>query len=119
MRCGGSAGDSHVTVNWGILDRTIVEHWDGTGWKVVHSPNPGGRGEDNDLRGVVAVSPDDGQTWATHTIDDGHTRYFNSGGPSIGIGSSNNCLRSAGVAEEVTGEVSSRAACSLISRVTL
>jgi len=35
----------------------------------------------------LAVSQDNGQTWTTHTIDDGHTRFFNSGDPSIGIGS--------------------------------
>ena len=34
-----------------------------------------------------AVSDNDGQTWTVHTIKDGHTRYFNTGDPSIGIGS--------------------------------
>jgi hypothetical protein len=34
-----------------------------------------------------AVSTNNGATWTVHTIDDGHTRYFDSGDPSIGIGS--------------------------------
>jgi hypothetical protein len=33
-----------------------------------------------------AVSTNDGQTWTVHTINDGHTRYFDTGDPSIGIG---------------------------------
>jgi hypothetical protein len=34
-----------------------------------------------------AVSTDDGQTWTVHTINDGHTPYYNTGDPAIGIGS--------------------------------
>ena len=34
-----------------------------------------------------AVSTDDGQTWTLRLITDGHTRYYDSGDPSIGIGS--------------------------------
>ena len=34
-----------------------------------------------------AISKDDGQTWTVQTIGDGHTRYFDTGDPSIGIGS--------------------------------
>jgi hypothetical protein len=34
-----------------------------------------------------AVSTDDGQTWTIHVIKDGHTRYYDTGDPSIGIGS--------------------------------
>jgi hypothetical protein len=33
-----------------------------------------------------AVSTDNGQTWTVHTINDGFTRYFDTGDPSIGIG---------------------------------
>jgi len=33
-----------------------------------------------------AVSTNNGLTWTVHTINDGHTRYFNTGDPSIGIG---------------------------------
>ena len=34
-----------------------------------------------------AVSTDNGGTWTVHLIKDGHSRYFNSGDPSIGVGS--------------------------------
>ncbi|MFL5822391.1 MAG: sialidase family protein [Solirubrobacteraceae bacterium] len=34
-----------------------------------------------------AVSTDNAQTWTIHTIKDGHTPYYNTGDPSIGIGS--------------------------------
>jgi hypothetical protein len=33
-----------------------------------------------------AVSTDDAQTWTIHLIKDGHTRYYDTGDPSIGIG---------------------------------
>jgi hypothetical protein len=36
-----------------------------------------------------AVSTDGGTTWTVHTINDGHTRYFNTGDPSIAIGPNN------------------------------
>ena len=41
-------------------DRTLIEHWDGTSWSVVPSPNPGDF--DNFLYGVAAVSAND--VWA-------------------------------------------------------
>jgi hypothetical protein len=34
-----------------------------------------------------AVSTDDAQTWTIHVIKDGHTPYYDTGDPSIGIGS--------------------------------
>lgn len=34
-----------------------------------------------------AVSTDNAQTWTIHLIKDGHTRYYDTGDPSIGIGS--------------------------------
>jgi hypothetical protein len=33
-----------------------------------------------------AVSTDDAQTWTIHVIKDGHSRYFGTGDPSIGVG---------------------------------
>lgn len=33
-----------------------------------------------------AVSTDNAQTWTIHLIKDGHTRYYDSGDPSLGIG---------------------------------
>lgn len=40
--------------------RTLIEHWDGTHWSVVDSPNVGS--DDNNLLGVAATSPQD--VWA-------------------------------------------------------
>jgi hypothetical protein len=34
-----------------------------------------------------AISTNNAQTWKVHVIKDGHTRYYNTGDPSIGIGS--------------------------------
>jgi hypothetical protein len=50
--------------------KTLVEHWDGTSWKVVASPNVGGNNSttiSNGLRGVVAVSAND--VWAFGDTD--------------------------------------------------
>jgi hypothetical protein len=46
----------------GPLDSTLVEHWNGSRWLVVPSPNPGGTSVDNDLWGVAAVGS--GDVWA-------------------------------------------------------
>ncbi|MDQ3929970.1 MAG: S-layer homology domain-containing protein, partial [Chloroflexota bacterium] len=40
--------------------RTLVEHWDGTSWTIVPSPNNGS--DDNSLASVVAIAADD--VWA-------------------------------------------------------
>ncbi len=50
--------------------KTLVEHWDGTRWKVVPSPNVGGNNSQtisNELRGVIAVSAND--VWAFGDTD--------------------------------------------------
>lgn len=44
------------------LPRTLFEHWDGTSWSVVASPNHGGVGVQNWLTAVNAVTTDD--AWA-------------------------------------------------------
>ncbi len=52
-----------VGFNWaapGNISQTLTEHWDGTQWTVVSSPNP--PGGDNVLNGVFAVAPND--VWA-------------------------------------------------------
>lgn len=41
---------------------TLVEHWNGTRWRIVPSPNPAGTGAPNRLFGVLARSADD--VWA-------------------------------------------------------
>lgn len=45
--------------------RTLIEHWDGTRWKAVPSPNPGSHCNGNSgnfLNAVAAIAPDD--VWA-------------------------------------------------------
>ena len=42
------------------IAQTLIEHWDGSTWSVVSSPNAGSQG--NELLGVAAVSADD--VWA-------------------------------------------------------
>jgi len=51
-------------------EKTLIEHWDGTRWKVVPSPNVGGANTQtisNQLRGVIAVSAND--VWAFGDTD--------------------------------------------------
>jgi hypothetical protein len=49
------------------IRRTLIEHWDGTSWSIVPSPN---QGEDyNELLSVAAVSPND--VWAVGHYRDG------------------------------------------------
>jgi hypothetical protein len=50
--------------------KTLIEHWDGTSWTVVPSPNVGGPDTQtisNQLRGVIAVSAND--VWAFGDTD--------------------------------------------------
>lgn len=42
--------------------QTLIEHWDGTAWCTVASPDPGGSSQANRLQGVAAVSPS--SAWA-------------------------------------------------------
>jgi hypothetical protein len=44
------------------LDSTLIEHWNGTSWSIVPSPDPAGTGGDNELDAIAAVSPTD--IWA-------------------------------------------------------
>jgi hypothetical protein len=56
--------------NEGRPQFTLIEHWDGTSWQVVPSPNVGGDNSQdfsNQLRGVVAVSAND--VWAFGDTD--------------------------------------------------
>src|SRR5215831_18831744 len=58
---GAAAVSSHDiwavgSYNDGAADRTLIEHWNGTMWKVVPSPNLGGPSNDNILAGVAATS---------------------------------------------------------------
>jgi hypothetical protein len=40
----------------GTVDRTLVEHWNGSAWKLQPSPNSGGSSQNNDLHAVAAIS---------------------------------------------------------------
>jgi hypothetical protein len=42
--------------------QTLTEHWDGSSWRVLSSPDPGGAGQDNVLTAVTATSGSD--VWA-------------------------------------------------------
>ena len=53
------SGPSATTSN-GSIDQTLTEHWNGTAWSVVASPNLGT--SDNVLYGVAAVAAND--VWA-------------------------------------------------------
>ena len=35
----------------GTSEQTLIEHWNGTAWKVEPTPNQGGSGDSNDLFG--------------------------------------------------------------------
>jgi hypothetical protein len=59
-----------VAANQDRPQKTLVEHWDGTSWKVVASPNVGGNNSQtisNELRGVIAISAND--VWAFGDTD--------------------------------------------------
>jgi hypothetical protein len=47
--------------------QTLVEHWDGTSWAVVPSPDPNGASHNTQLTGVAAVSASD--IWAVGESD--------------------------------------------------
>lgn len=52
-----AVGSSH---NGSLPSRTLIQHWDGTQWRIVPSPNPDT--QFNELRGVAALSAND--VWA-------------------------------------------------------
>ena len=66
-----AVGSSIAKPDTGIeyANQTLIEHWDGTAWTVVPSPNInyGGQARDNILQGIVAVSPTD--LWAFGSVD--------------------------------------------------
>jgi hypothetical protein len=55
----------------GAPDQTLVEHWSGTSWSIVASPDPGAVGDI--LQGVAAISPAD--AWAVGARQDTATFY--------------------------------------------
>ena len=46
----------------GVADKTLLVHWDGSAWKQVKSPNPGGAAQNNDLDAIAVTSAND--AWA-------------------------------------------------------
>jgi hypothetical protein len=55
----------------GTTYQTLVEHWNGTTWKRVASPSPGGSNHANWLYGVAAISSSN--AWAVGDFDNGTT----------------------------------------------
>src|SRR6266568_1670204 len=55
----------------GTADQTLVEHWNGSAWKQVASPDPGGADRNNTLDGVAAVSS--ANIWAVGSYINGTT----------------------------------------------
>ena len=60
-----AVGYSYISGS-GPLSNTLIEHWNGLHWHIVASPNPGAGG--NNLRGVVAISPNN--IWAVGEFQD-------------------------------------------------
>jgi hypothetical protein len=48
--------------DFGTLDHTFAEHWDGSRWQVVHTLNPGGNSKYHDFWGVTALTSN--SVWA-------------------------------------------------------
>lgn len=61
-----AVGDDFTGGVTGDTDTTLVEHWDGSSWKQVPSPNPGGTG-DSHFNAVSAVSARD--VWAVGSFN--------------------------------------------------
>jgi hypothetical protein len=53
------------------MENTLIEHWNGTAWSIVPSPNPGGTtsGSDSELTSIAGTGPDD--LWAAGSFDIG------------------------------------------------
>ena len=67
----------------GLPSNTLTEHWDGTSWSVIPSPNPGNNGK---LYGVAAVSSDDVWTVGYYYDSNGGIpeRLLNTGTAQVG-----------------------------------
>jgi hypothetical protein len=80
----GRSGNANGTL------RTLIEHWDGSAWSVVASPNPGAT--NNLLNSIVAVSANDiwavGQQLGTQGPDQGLILHWNGTQWSVAAGAS-------------------------------
>jgi hypothetical protein len=61
-----TAGGISSSTGQGLTDQTLIEHWDGSKWSVVTSPNPGK--DHNTIFGMSAVSAN--EVWAVGYYDD-------------------------------------------------
>jgi hypothetical protein len=64
-----------------IDSQTLVEHWNGTNWSIVPSPNPSIPDpyydtHNNNLNAVAAVSAEDVWAVGSYSVSDGFTTYF-------------------------------------------
>jgi hypothetical protein len=50
----------------GSSDRTLIEHWDGTAWKIDPSPSPGGYNDTSALNAVAPISAS--RAWAVGVV---------------------------------------------------
>jgi hypothetical protein len=53
----------------GSVFQTLIEHWNGTSWKILPSPDPGGSARSNQVFGIAALAS--GRAWAVGYYDDG------------------------------------------------
>jgi hypothetical protein len=51
-----AVGNKNVEVSGSLIEETLAEHWNGSSWAVVRSPNVQGSGDTN-LNGIAAASP--------------------------------------------------------------
>jgi hypothetical protein len=68
-----AAGYFTQQVNSTRPDKTLIEHWDGTSWKIVPSPNIGPHSvyQSNELWGITAVSANDVWAFGAYFAADG------------------------------------------------
>lgn len=64
---GGGAVDGNTATNNPTIP-TLIEHWNGTNWQIVSSPNPGTY---NNSLSAVAHVPGSGQLWAVGSYNNG------------------------------------------------
>ncbi len=64
---GGGAVGGNVSTNNPVIP-TLIEHWNGTNWQIISSPNPGTY---NNSLSAVAHVPGSGQLWAVGSYNNG------------------------------------------------
>ena len=70
-----SASSAWTVGSWeepgSTMQQTLIQHWNGTAWSIVPSPNPGGTtsGSNDELSAIAGTGPDD--LWAAGSFDIG------------------------------------------------